>query len=235
MRILDGTVSGTLVGRPNRWTVTAEVAGRQEYCFCPNPGRLRELFVPGRRLYLRPQPDRGGRTAHDLVAVEADGVVVPIDTRVPNRLVLDALLQHHLPRFGGYAGVRPEFPFGHSRLDFYLDGPQPCLLEVKSCSLVRDGIALFPDAPTTRGLRHLRDLVRARHQGYRAAVMFVIQRPGARLFRPLDTIDPAFGAGLRAAQRSGVEVVAHGCRLWRGDFGLYRPVPIDLCEAHPSD
>lgn len=170
MRILDGTVAGTLVGRPNRWTVIAEVAGREEYCFCANPGRLRELFIPGGRLRLRPQFDRGGRTSHDLVAVEADGLVVPVDTRVPNRLVKDALLHHRLPEFQGYTRVLSEFSFGRSRLDFCLDGPRPCLFEVKSCSLVREGVALFPDAPTLRGTRHLIDLMQARRRGYRAAM-----------------------------------------------------------------
>ncbi len=235
MRILDGTVRGTLVGRPNRWTVTAEVAGRQEYCFCPNPGRLRELFVPGRQLYLRPQLDRGGRTTHDLVAVEADGLVVPIDTRVPNRLVLHALLHHRLPRFDGYAGILPEFPFGHSRLDFYLKGPRPCLLEVKSCSLVREGVALFPDAPTSRGTRHLLALAEARRRGYRAAIMFVVQRPDAELFRPLDAVDPRFGRALRGVQRSGVEALAYGCQLRGGDLNIHHRLAMDLSAPRRSE
>lgn len=234
MRILDGTVVGTLMGRPNRWTVMARVGGRREYCFCCNPGRLQELFVPGCKLHLRPQRDRGGPTTHDLVAVECEGLVVPVDTRVPNRLVLQALLRRSLVEFRGHTRVVPEFHYGHSRLDFYLDGRRPCLLEVKSCTLVRDGVALFPDAPTSRGTRHLRDLVQARAEGYRAAVMFVVQRPDARVFRPLDANDPAFGATLRVARRAGVEILAYGCRLRHGDFDLHHRLAVDLRAALPS-
>lgn len=234
MQILDGTVIGTLTARPNRWTIMATVDGRDEYCFCPNPGRLRELFVPGCKLHLRPQWDRGGPTTHDLVAVECEGLVVPVDTRVPNRLVLQALLRRSLVEFQGHTRVFPEFHYGHSRLDFYLDGRRPCLLEVKSCTLVRGGVALFPDAPTSRGTRQLRDLVKARAEGYRAAVMFVVQRPDARVFRPLDANDPAFGAALRVARSVGVEILAYGCRLRHGDFDLHRRLAVDLRAPPPS-
>jgi sugar fermentation stimulation protein A len=234
MRILEGTVRGTLLGRPNRWTVTAVLENQELYCFAPNPGRLRELLVPGRRVYVRPRVGGAGATTHELVAVEAEGVPVPIDTRLPNLLVHDALLRRALPEFSGYWGVVREFPFGTSRLDFLLQGPRPTLVEVKCCTLVSNGLALFPDAPTARGVRHLKDLVGALRAGYRSAMMFVVQRPGARTLRPFDANDPAFGAALRAAAGAGVEVLAYGCRFRRGDLALAGALGIDLSGPPPS-
>lgn len=136
-----------------------------------------------------------------------------VGTKVPNQIMREALSSGEVPEFSGYELVRSEPAYGNRRLDFLLAGEKFCLVEVKSCTLVRDGIALFPDAPTERGRRHLQELARARQEGYRAGVVFVIQREDAKLFMPNDETDPAFGAALRKVVARGVEPIALASRF----------------------
>jgi sugar fermentation stimulation protein A len=136
--------------------------------------------------------------------------MVSIDTRVPNRLVREALRNSDLPELTGYQGIQPEYRYGHSRLDFLLTRDEArCLVEVKSCTLVEDGVARFPDAPTARGRRHLAELITAKQEGMRACVLFVVQREDAQWFTPNDATDPAFGMMLRRAVQEGVEAYAY--------------------------
>ncbi len=156
------------------------------------------------------------------------GPLVSVDTRVPNRLVSGALASRQLPEFSAYQTVQSEVPLEDSRIDFLLDGPLPEYLEVKSCTLVEGTVALFPDAPTLRGRRHLETLRRAVMEGSRASVLFVIQRPDARTFRPRDETDPDFGDALRQAASAGVRVIAYRCQVSPTEIRLDRPVSVNL-------
>ncbi|MCL5027011.1 MAG: DNA/RNA nuclease SfsA, partial [Chloroflexi bacterium] len=145
-----------------------------------------------------------------------------------------------LPEFACYPALRPEFTYGHSRFDFWLSGrdvgcpasdllaPPDCLVEVKSVTLMRDGVGLFPDAPTVRGRRHVTELAEAVRAGHRAAVVFVAQRSDVRSFVPNDALDPAFGAALRAAAAAGVEVHAYGCDVDRERIWLRQRLEVAL-------
>ncbi|HUS69898.1 MAG TPA: DNA/RNA nuclease SfsA [Anaerolineae bacterium] len=139
-------------------------------------------------------------TEYDLLMVQLPGTLVSVDARLPNRLFAEALEGGTLPEFAGLMTVSPEFRYGESRLDFLLEadsGGEPCVVEVKSVTLVRDGVGHFPDVVTQRGSRHLRELRRACQEGRRAAVVFVVQRDDARAFGPHDDSDPRFGELLR--------------------------------------
>lgn len=223
-------VEGRFVARDNRFRVTVEVAGQPVAAHLPNSGRLRELFVPGRRVFLAEHDRPKRRTAYDLGLVEADGHWVSVDARLPNDLIDEALRAGRLAPFAGYATVHREAVWGCSRFDFRLEatGQRPCLIEVKSVTLVVEGLGCFPDAVTIRGRRHLIDLAEAVTEGYRAAVVFVVQRDDAFGLRPHDESDPDFGTELRQRLRQGVEVYAYRCRVDPDRIEIDQPLPLYL-------
>lgn len=227
-------VPGIFVNRDNRFRVQVKVGDHVESVHLPNSGRLGELLVPGHKVWLAPadldrNPQR--RTAYDLALVQFAGRPVSVDARLPGKLVAEALHHGRLTGFEGYATVHREVPLGESRLDFRLDAGSaqpPCWIEVKSVTLVQNGIARFPDAPTLRGQRHLRELIGAVKSGDRAAVLFVIQRDDAQCFAPYDEADPGFGQVLRQAAEAGVEVRAWRCRVNRKAIQLLDTIPVML-------
>lgn len=222
-------VRGIFLRRLNRFAVLVGIDGVPRTCHLPNPGRLEELLVPGAKVFLLEKEEGKRRTGYDLVAVSHRGGLVSVDSRLPNRLVGEALAEGRLAPFRRCRLARGEVSYGRSRIDFLLQcGGKPCLLEVKSCTLVRDGMALFPDAVTERGRRHCLELARARREGYRAAVLFVVQRTDASIFSPNDATDPAFGEALRWAAGRGVEVLAYRCLVTEKGVALGREMAVDL-------
>jgi sugar fermentation stimulation protein A len=196
-----------------------------------DPGRLRELLVPGRRVWLRHAagpPQR--RTRWSAVLVETpDGTgLVSIDTTLPNRLVRAALEAGAVEELGDWTLERREVTLGESRIDFVLrhDDGRRMALEVKSVTLVEDGVALFPDAITARGARHVRELARIRGQaGWEAALLFVVQRPDAVRVHAAASIDPAFARALADAREAGVRVLGRRCNVTLEHLELAGPLP----------
>ncbi len=220
-------VEATFLARPNRFLVEAELDGAVVQAHLADRGRLRETLVPGARLLLARRPPEGRKTCFQAVAAVADrDRLVSLDTHLPNRLILAALRAGALPHFAGYTSVRPEARSGHSRFDFLLEGPEGrCVLEVKSAGYVAGGVALFPDAPTGRGLRHLEELGALAQAGQRAAVLFAAQGD-AQAVAMNTAIDPAFAAGLERAMAAGVEVYAFACPLSRAGIMLGAEIPV---------
>jgi len=213
--------------RPNRFVVHAEVeaprGGRSEVvAHLPDPGRLRELLVPGARMGLRPEPPSPARrTAWTAMLVRdpVDRGWVSVNTGLPNRLVRKALREGALRELAGWRLTRHEVPLGESRIDFLLtnDLGRKLYVEAKSVTLVEDGVALFPDAVTARGTRHLQELMRAVREGHEAAVLFVLQRSDASRVVAARSIDPLFSDTLARAEAMGVRVLARRCSVtWEG-------------------
>jgi sugar fermentation stimulation protein A len=226
---LPPLVAGRFVRRDNRFRVTVEVEGEPAAAHLPNSGRLTELLTPGRACWLSRFDDPRRKTRFDLVLVEYAGVLVSVDARLPNGLFAEALAAGRLEPFHGTTRVEREVQLGESRLDFLLRGPAgACWVEVKSVTLVQDGVARFPDAPTARGVRHLAELTAAVKRGERAAVVFVIQRPDARCFTPHDRADAVFGAALREAESAGVGVYAWTCEVSPRSVIMASQVPVEL-------
>lgn len=223
-------VEGRFIKRLNRFAALVDVDRREYLAHIPNSGRLGELLVPGFRVLLAPAPPAAARkTAYDLALVDTGSALASADARLPNRLVAEALAEGRLPQFAGYPTARPEKVFGDSRLDFLLEGPAgSCYVETKSVTLVTKGVALFPDAPTARGVKHLGSLAAARAAGHRAAALFVIQRSDAAAFAPNDAADPVFAAALRRAVAAGVSLWAYRCRLDEQSITLSDSVPVRL-------
>ena len=218
---------GRFLDRPNRFIAHVELGGETVVCHVKNTGRCRELLVPGAAVYVERAANPGRKTLYDLIAVEKQGLLINMDAQAPNKVFVEwAAGGGFLP---GLTGIRPESTWEDSRFDFLLEGGQgPCFVEVKGVTLEEGGEARFPDAPTERGVKHLRGLQRAAAQGWRAAVFFVIQMKGVTHFRPNDATHPAFGAALREAASHGVEVYARDCLVTPESLVLDAPVPVLL-------
>ena len=215
--------------RLNRFAARVEVDGKEALAHVPNSGRLRELFVPDAQVYVSPASSPHRKTTFDLRLVRIDNVLVSCDARLPPSLIAEAHALGKLPQFAGYPVIKKEVTFEESRLDLRFSGPEGRVyVETKSVTLVCNGNALFPDAPTTRGTKHLHTLMKAVDQGHRAAVIFVIQRPDAHLFTPYRSADPDFAATLEQAAKMGVDVYAYGCRVTMNEITLEAQLPVEL-------
>jgi sugar fermentation stimulation protein A len=221
-------IKGTMIRRNNRFRATVSVGGVNAWAHVPNSGRLEELLTPGRPVWLAPAGSPERKTAYDLKLVEFESVLVSVDARLPNPLFAEALAKGSISGFA-YPTVKPEVVRGSSRLDFRLSGPDGiCWVETKSVTLVRDGTALFPDAPTERGRKHLRELMDIVSSGERAAVVFVVQRPDALRFSANRETDPEFADTLRRAAGVGVSVRAFTCEVSLAEILIGSEVPLVL-------
>lgn len=222
------TEKGIFLSRPNRFTAWAEFLGQKQICHVKNTGRLGELFVPGAEIYAAAAGGKNRKTAWDIVAVNKQGRLVNVDSQAPNAAAAE-FLQRRYP----LARLKREAVFEDSRFDFFIeDHNRKRFIEVKGVTLEENGIALFPDAPTLRGKKHLQGLIRARRQGYEACVLFVIQMKGVCRFRPNRAADAAFAQTLAQAAQNGVEVLAYDCRVGRDFMKIDKPVKVeDVCSA----
>lgn len=221
-------VPGRFLARPNRFIAHVELDGQTQICHVKNTGRCRELLVPGAQVYLEDfGPDTKRKTRYDLIAVEKGSLLINMDSQAPNKAVEEFL------RAGGLWEspilVRPETKWGNSRFDFYLEqGERKAFLEVKGVTLEQEGLALFPDAPTQRGVKHLEELTAAAAAGFEAYVLFLIQMKGVHTFRPNWELHPQFGQALVQAAQAGVHVLAYDCRVTPSTMVLDAPVPVNL-------
>lgn len=219
-------VPGVFLSRPNRFIAKVQIDGHEETCHVKNTGRCRELLPAGARVWCRQDPNPARKTHYDLIAVDKAGRLINMDSQAPNQAAKEWLLSGGL---GQLEELRPEYTHGDSRFDFsFLKNGRRCFLEVKGVTLEEDNIARFPDAPTERGVKHLRGLARAAEEGYGAYVLFVVQMTGIRHLEPNEKTDPAFGAALRAAAKAGVTVLAMDCAVTPGTMAVQNPVLVSL-------
>jgi len=222
-------LKGTFIARPNRFTAIVDLAGHEVVAHVPSTGRMRELLVPGASVYLQPASGVNRRTKFTLLLVEYNGICVSVDSLLPNRFFYYLIKQGVLPEFKEFTSIRREFPFMAGRIDFWLGSDDgQCLVEVKSVTLVENGEARFPDAPSQRGVRHINELSLARKEGLRAAVVFMVQREDGMYFKPNDSSDPFLGQALRTAKHNGVEVYALSCQVSRRGIKLIGQIPVKL-------
>ena len=224
--------------RPNRFIAVVEAEGAPVTVHVKNTGRCKELLVEGATVYLAASDNPSRKTPYDLIAVEkrrgcGDPVLINMDSQAPN-----AIAAEWLPRSGLFhesATFRREVTYGASRFDFCIENADGrgaiAYLEVKGCTLERDGVALFPDAPTERGVKHLRELTALAERGVSAYVLFIIQMKGISAFRPNDTTHKAFGDALREACDAGVRILAVDCLVTPETVTADGPIPVDLSEG----
>lgn len=226
MHYTQPIVSGRFISRPNRFIAHIEINGKEEICHVKNTGRCKELLQPGVTVYCADCLSPARKTRYDLIAVQKGNRLINMDSQLPNAAACEWLRGGGL---GAVAHIRPETTFGDSRFDFsfHKDGKK-CFLEVKGVTLENDGICAFPDAPTTRGVKHLRELTRLSREGYGAYVLFVIQMEHVAYLHPNDQTDPAFGQALREAAKAGVQILAMDCSVTQNSMTIHQPIPIQL-------
>ncbi len=241
-------VAGTFISRPNRFIAHVETGNRTVVCHVKNTGRCRELLIPGVTVILEFHPDAvlsGRKTEYDLIGVYKNGLLINMDCQAPNKAAWESLVslgggqyteKKHYP-LGSYVpfDIRREVTHGDSRFDLAFslrnrdtNAVSPAFMEVKGVTLEENGLALFPDAPTKRGIKHLKGLIRAHEEGYEAYVLFVIQMKGILGFTPNDITHPAFGETLRQAREAGVHVLAYDCLVNPDTMTVDSPVKVML-------
>ena len=221
-------VEGRFLTRPNRFIAHIEINGQTEICHVKNTGRCRELLPAGARVWCLDAASPTRKTRYDLIAVQKGERLINMDSPAPNAAAREWLLSGGL---GEITDLKPESKWGDSRFDFSFvkDGRQ-CFLEVKGVTLETDGVCAFPDAPTQRGAKHLKELTKLAQSGYGAYVLFVIQMADVAYLHPNDATDPAFANALRQAAAAGVQVMAVDCAVTPDSMVIRAPVEVDLSD-----
>ena len=220
-------IPGRFIRRPNRFIAQVETADGIQTVHVKNTGRCRELLVPGATVYLERGTNPGRKTPYDLIAVEKGDLLINMDSQAPNKVFGEwAAAGGFLP---GVTAIRSEYVYGDSRLDFCIETEKgPHLVEVKCVTLEEKGCARFPDAPTERGIKHIRELQRAAETGLDTTLFFVVQFQNAHSVAPNDDTHPAFGEALREAVAHNVKVCAFDCLVTPDSLSIRREVPVIL-------
>lgn len=220
-------IKATFLSRPNRFLAIILVNGTESLAHVADPGRLTELLIPGVTLWVDKAPDPNRKTQFTVRLVEYDHTLISIHTGLPNKWMEYSLKHHLLPELTEYDLVRREYLMEKHRFDFLLTkNNKPAILEVKSVTLVENGLALFPDAPTLRGRSHVDTLSDLSRQGKDTIVFFVIQRPDVQKFTTHRQRDPKFADALISADKSGVKIFARTCMISLKEIGWEKSVPV---------
>ena len=221
----ENIAQGIFLSRPNRFIANVEIDGAVEVCHVKNTGRCAELLIPGSRVYVQRSANPARKTKYDLISVYKGETLVNMDSQAPNKAAAESI-----PRlFENVTLIKPEAKHGDSRYDFYIEARQrKIFMEVKGVTLEEEGTALFPDAPTQRGVKHLNGLVHCVSEGYEAAVLFVIQMKGVERFTANTRTHPEFALALRKAAEAGVRIYAMDCIVTPEEMTIDKAVPVVL-------
>lgn len=227
----ENMIEARFVKRPNRFIAYCDYEGTMITAHVRNTGRCRELLMPGVPVFLEKARDPQRKTQFSLITVVKNGRYVNIDSTAPNKVFYEAVKENPVFLGDGFpmTHIRPEATFEDSRFDFCLEsGAQKAYVEVKGVTLEEDNIALFPDAPTERGIKHMKGLMKARAEGHGAYIIFIVQMKNVSSFSPNIKTHPQFGEVLKEAQESGVTVLCYDCHVGKDSLTLADPVPVVL-------
>lgn len=218
-------IKGKFIERPNRFIAICEIDGKKEICHVKNTGRCRELLVKGVIVYLEKSSNPNRKTQYDLIAVEKNDRLINMDSQVVNKVAFE-----FLPTlFEDVKFIKPEYKYGNSRIDFYIETKnEKVIVEVKGVTLENDGVVSFPDAPTERGVKHLKELQKAVTEGYKAYVMFVVQMSDVKYFEPNIATHPQFAEVLKEARDNGVIPLAFDCSVTPETIEIRKPVLLKI-------
>ena len=231
MKIKGPLINAVFIERPNRFITIIEIGGEKHKSHLPDPGRLKELLIPGASLLVRPAPENKERsTAFTTIMVSLKGQWISLVSTLPNQFVKYSFQKNRIPIFQKYKLVRPEVTIRNHRFDFLLSNKsgKNFFLEVKSVTFVEDGIAKFPDAVTTRGMNHAKTLTDLVKEGEFAGILFVCQRPDATLFEPMWDRDPMFSNALFNAYKMGVKVWCITLNVSQTEISFNKEIPLNL-------
>lgn len=221
----SNVAKGTFISRLNRFIANCEINGESQICHVKNTGRCKELFVEGATVYLQKADNPNRKTLYDLIAVQKGDRLINIDSQIVNSVALE-----YMPAlFDDISLIKPECKYGNSRFDIYLETKNDKIfIECKGVTLEKDGVARFPDAPTERGVKHLKELQKAIAEGYKAFVLFVIQMDNISHFEPNKETHPEFAEELKNAQKNGVTVLAYNCTVTPEEIKIQNKVKVVL-------
>lgn len=228
--IYKKVIEAIFLKRPNRFIAQVLIDGKEEIVHVKNTGRCKELLLPGARVILEDcshNPNR--KTKYSLIAVWKGDMLVNMDSQVPNAVIFDALKTNKIPEFQKLEFIKREVTFGDSRFDIYFESPmEKGFIEIKGVTLEDNGIAMFPDAPTTRGTKHVLEMIEAVREGYRGVILFLIQMKGPNLFRLNWQMDKEFSKAVNLASKNGVEILAYDSIVRNNSISIDKPIEIDL-------
>ena len=223
----DNIHKGKFLSRPNRFIANVEIDGKAEACHVKNTGRCKELLVEGCTVWLEHSDSASRKTAFDLVAVEKGDRLINMDSQAPNKAVGEWLREKN--PFGEGFSVYPEKKYGNSRFDFYLESQdRKIFMDVKGCTLEKDGVVLFPDAPTLRGVKHIEELSHCLDEGYESYIMILVQMSDVKYFTPNYDTHPEFGEALEKASRKDVKILCYDCNVTHDSMTVGKPVKVKL-------
>ncbi len=231
MKLPQPLYPGVLIRRYKRFLADVELeSGGTVTAHCPNSGSMKGCSIPGGRVLLSMSGNPGRKLRYTWELAQVNGSWVGINTGLPNKLAAEAIRLGAIPELSGYDDIRSEVRYGKdSRIDLLLSGPRGlCYVEVKNVTLVEGNRALFPDAETLRGQKHLKELMREVREGNRSVIFFVVQRGDARALAPADAIDPEYGRLLRLAVKNGVEALAWQADVHPWEIRLARSLEVRL-------
>lgn len=223
-------VEGRFIKRINRFIAEVEIDNTIEKVHVKNTGRCKELFIEGQTIYLEPASNPDRKTKFSLISIYKGDVLINIDSQVPNRVIYDALKEGRIEGFEDMIELKREVTYENSRFDLYFKrkNGQEGFIEVKGVTLEVDGVAIFPDAPTTRGTKHVNELIKAYNEGYESYVIFLIQLKPIKYFRPNSITDPNFSSSLKKAYENGVKILAFDAHITDTTIDIGSPCPVKL-------
>ena len=218
-------VTGTFISRPNRFIAKVMIDQKEVTVHVKNTGRCKEILVPGAKVVLYDSDNPSRKTRYDLIAVYKGDMLINIDSQAPNAVVKESIESI----LGRCDKAVPEYTVGDSRFDFYVeDGDRRCFIEVKGVTLEFDGICMFPDAPTERGVKHLKGLMEALDEGYECYIALIVQMKGMKSFTPNYSTHEEFGIFLEKAYRKGVKILAYDCLITPDSMTVDSPLPFSF-------
>ena len=225
--IYENIKTGKFISRPNRFIAHIEIDGREEICHVKNTGRCKELLVPGCRVFVQEFDEAKRKTKYDLIAVLKGETLINMDSQAPNKVFGEWVKSGNY--FKDVTLLKAEQKYKNSRFDFYIEaGGKKIFAEVKGVTLEEDGIALFPDAPTERGVKHIEELIAAKEEGYEAVIAFIVQMKGIKLFKPNIKTHAAFGKALKRAENEGVKILCIDCKVSENSLECDKFVPAEI-------
>ncbi|ENZ03110.1 sugar fermentation stimulation protein [Clostridium thermobutyricum] len=230
MEYIKEITEAEFINRPNRFNALVKINGKEEIVHVPNTGRCKEILIPGTKILLRKEDNPTRKTKYDLICAYKGDKLINIDSQIPNKVVMEALINKKVGKLIEYNSILKEKTFGKSRFDFKLEKEtgEEYYLEVKGVTLENNGYASFPDAPTDRGRKHLLELVKVKEEGKGAGVLFLIQMEGIKEFTSNDENDPAFGEALRYAKENGVDIFVYSCIVSEKEITLNKEVKLSI-------
>lgn len=221
----NNVVKGIFIDRPNRFIANVVINGKKTVCHVKNTGRCKELLTKGAVVYLEKTDNPNRKTQYDLIVVEKCNKLINLDSQVVNGVVIE-----HLPQmFSQIKYLKPECKYGNSRIDIYLeDKNDKIFIEVKGVTLENNGVVAFPDAPTERGIKHLKELQKAVTEGYKALILFIIQMDNVKYFHPNRKTHPEFADELKRAFDNGVNIKAYSCEVSPNEINIKNEIPVFL-------